>query len=164
MICRSGLQGRLLNRALKKQHRYVYSHDQATVYGVVERHQHASNVDPAQRDRSKSQSKQPSSESDHAKSKSDEPTSHSDDTAPKLDGPSQSQSPTQPKHQHDINPLAAQFLHMTQHGAGHRLYTYVITLDAQWRFTETGDEFAIEMLSKHSVRPIIIDVYVEKWV
>lgn len=50
-----------------------------------------------------------------------------------------------------MNPLAAQFLHMVQHGAGHRLYTYVITLDAQWRFTETGDEFAIEMLSKHSM-------------
>ncbi|KDN42431.1 hypothetical protein RSAG8_06748, partial [Rhizoctonia solani AG-8 WAC10335] len=51
----------------------------------------------------------------------------------------------------DLNILAAQFLHITQHGAGYRRYTYVVTLDGQWRFTETGDEFAVEMLSKHSM-------------
>ncbi|KAG8735034.1 hypothetical protein FRC10_011074 [Ceratobasidium sp. 414] len=50
-----------------------------------------------------------------------------------------------------MDPLAAQFLRMIQYDAGHRLFTYVITLDAQWRFAETGDEFAIEMLSKHSM-------------
>ncbi|KAG9080591.1 hypothetical protein FRC06_006387 [Ceratobasidium sp. 370] len=109
----SGIKGRILNRALKKQHRYVYSHDQATVYGCVERHQHASNVG-----------------------------SNNTGSQPRT---SQSSSPA------DVNPLAAQFLRMVQYGAGHRLYTYAITLDAQWRFTETGDEFAIEMLSKHSM-------------
>lgn len=103
MFSKSGIQGRLLNHALKRQHRYVYSHDQATVYGFVERDHGASNVE-GQRDSG-----------------------------------------------NEINVLAAQFLHMTQHGAGYRLYTYVITLDGQWRFTETGDEFAIEFLSKHSM-------------
>ncbi|CAE6448127.1 unnamed protein product [Rhizoctonia solani] len=103
MFSKSGIQGRLLNRALKKQYRYIYSHDQATVYGCVERNHGASNA-----------SKPDASDK-------------------------------------DLNILAAQFLHMTQHGAGYRLYTYVITLDGQLRFTETGDEFAVEMLSKHSM-------------
>ncbi|KAF8695599.1 C2 protein, partial [Rhizoctonia solani] len=100
---KSGIQGRLLNRALKKQHRYIYSYDHATVYGCVDRRHGTSN----------------------ASDKHD-----SED---------------------NLNILAAQFLHMTQHGSGYRLYTYVITLDGQWRFTETGDEFAVEMLSKHSM-------------
>jgi hypothetical protein len=34
---------------------------------------------------------------------------------------------------------------------GGRLYTYVITLQGEWRFTETGPEFAIDFLSKHSM-------------
>ncbi|KAG8736194.1 hypothetical protein FRC11_002787, partial [Ceratobasidium sp. 423] len=103
MFSKSGIRGRLLNHALRKQYRYIYSHDRATVYGCVERTHGASNVaDPNATDQ-------------------------------------------------ELNILAAQFLHMTQYGAGYRLYTYVITLDGQWRFTETGDEFAVEMLSKHSM-------------
>ncbi|CUA77978.1 hypothetical protein RSOLAG22IIIB_06898 [Rhizoctonia solani] len=103
MFSKSGIKGRLLNRALKRQYKYIYSHDRATVYGCVERKHGASNVsDPNASDKG-------------------------------------------------LNILAAQFLHMTQHGAGYRLYTYVITLDGQLRFTETGDEFAVEMLSKHSM-------------
>jgi hypothetical protein len=47
--------------------------------------------------------------------------------------------------------FAREFLRMTNHGAGGRMFTYVITLDAEWRFTETGAEFAINMLSKHSM-------------
>jgi len=34
---------------------------------------------------------------------------------------------------------------------GGRLYTYVITLQGEWRFTETGPEFAVDLLSKHSM-------------
>jgi hypothetical protein len=34
---------------------------------------------------------------------------------------------------------------------GGRLYTYVITLQGEWRFTETGPEFTIDFLSKHSM-------------
>jgi len=40
---------------------------------------------------------------------------------------------------------------MTWHGEGERIYTYVITLDGEWRFCETGEEFAIDLLSKHSM-------------
>jgi hypothetical protein len=34
---------------------------------------------------------------------------------------------------------------------GGRLYTYVITLQGEWRFTETGPEFTVDFLSKHSM-------------
>ncbi|KAJ7493224.1 hypothetical protein B0H11DRAFT_2228008 [Mycena galericulata] len=47
--------------------------------------------------------------------------------------------------------LARQFLDMTAWGEGGKLFTYVITLDGEWRFTETGPEFAIDLLSKHSM-------------
>lgn len=47
--------------------------------------------------------------------------------------------------------LARRFLEMVHWSEGHRVFTYVITLDAEWRFTETGDEFAVDLLSKHSL-------------
>lgn len=40
---------------------------------------------------------------------------------------------------------------MTHWSEGYRIFTYVITLDAEWRFTQTGDEFAVDLLSKHSL-------------
>ncbi|KAG8711427.1 hypothetical protein FRC09_020600 [Ceratobasidium sp. 395] len=132
LFSKSGIKGRILNRALKKQHRYVYSHNQETVYGSVERHQRAANVDTDEKEAGDSKPRPP-----------DQPETTGE--------PGSSQSTPQTGPRSEANPLAEQFLHMVQHGSGHRLYTYVITLDAQWRFTETGDEFAIEMLSKHSV-------------
>ncbi|KAJ7272727.1 hypothetical protein B0H12DRAFT_1091728 [Mycena haematopus] len=47
--------------------------------------------------------------------------------------------------------LARQFLDMSAWGEGWKLFTYVITLDGEWRFTETGPEFCIDLLSKHSM-------------
>ena len=47
--------------------------------------------------------------------------------------------------------LAEKFLRMTSFGAQGRVFTYVITLDGEMRFTETGEEFVIELLSKHSM-------------
>ncbi|KAG8732006.1 hypothetical protein FRC12_019478, partial [Ceratobasidium sp. 428] len=132
LFSKSGIKGRILNRALKKQHRYVYSHNQETVYGSVERHQRAANVDTDEKEAGDSKPRPP-----------DQPETTGE--------PGSSQSTPQTGPRSEANPLAEQFLHMVQHGSGHRLYTYVITLDAQWRFTETGDEFAIEMLSKHSM-------------
>jgi len=40
---------------------------------------------------------------------------------------------------------------MTDYGEGAHIYTYVITLDGEWRFCETGEEFAVDLLSKHSM-------------
>lgn len=43
------------------------------------------------------------------------------------------------------------FLEFVSYGQGGRIFTYVITLDGQLRFTETGKEFGIDMLSKHTM-------------
>jgi hypothetical protein len=42
-------------------------------------------------------------------------------------------------------------LRMTSFGTEGRIFTYVITLDGEMRFTETGEEFVIDLLSKHSM-------------
>lgn len=44
-----------------------------------------------------------------------------------------------------------QFLRMAHFDEGGRLFTYVITLDGLMRFTETGKEFGIDFLSKHTM-------------
>ena len=51
-----------------------------------------------------------------------------------------------------------QFLEMVHHDEkpgpkllGGRLYAYVITLQGEWRFTETGPEFPFQFVSKHSM-------------
>lgn len=43
------------------------------------------------------------------------------------------------------------FLDLVHYDSGGRIYTYVLTLDGQWRFTETGKEFGIDLLSKHTM-------------
>ncbi|EOD45207.1 putative c2 domain protein [Neofusicoccum parvum UCRNP2] len=43
------------------------------------------------------------------------------------------------------------FLDLVRYDQGGRIFTYVLTLDALWRFTETGKEFGIDMLSKHTM-------------
>ncbi|KAJ5085594.1 hypothetical protein N7532_010365 [Penicillium argentinense] len=47
--------------------------------------------------------------------------------------------------------FAQKFLEFVNYGQGGRIFTYVITLDGQLRFTETGKEFGIDMLSKHTM-------------
>ena len=47
--------------------------------------------------------------------------------------------------------MSLKFLDLVHYDKGGRIYTYVITLDGQWRFTETGKEFGIDMLSKHTM-------------
>ncbi|KAI1852288.1 hypothetical protein JX265_006338 [Neoarthrinium moseri] len=44
-----------------------------------------------------------------------------------------------------------QFLKMAHFDHGGRVFTYVITLDGLFRFTETGKEFGIDLLSKHTM-------------
>lgn len=47
--------------------------------------------------------------------------------------------------------LTKKFLEFVQYGQGGRIFTYVLTLDGQLRFTETGKEFGIDLLSKHTM-------------
>jgi len=44
-----------------------------------------------------------------------------------------------------------QLLRMCHFDQGGRVFTYVITLDGMMRFTETGSEFGIDLLSKHTM-------------
>ena len=44
-----------------------------------------------------------------------------------------------------------QFLRMVHYDEGGRIFTYVLTLDGLLRFTETGKEFGIDLLSKHTM-------------
>ncbi|KAJ4131446.1 hypothetical protein NW768_005632 [Fusarium equiseti] len=46
---------------------------------------------------------------------------------------------------------AMQFLKLVHFDEGGRIFTYVLTLDGMFRFTETGKEFGIDMLSKHTM-------------
>jgi len=43
------------------------------------------------------------------------------------------------------------FLELAHYDRGGRIFTYVLTLDSLFRFTETGKEFGIDMLSKHTM-------------
>ena len=47
--------------------------------------------------------------------------------------------------------MTRKFLDLVHYDKGGRIYTYVITLDSLFRFTETGKEFGIDMLSKHTM-------------
>ncbi|KAJ9126314.1 hypothetical protein QFC24_002046 [Naganishia onofrii] len=47
--------------------------------------------------------------------------------------------------------MSRKFLDLVHYDEGGRLFTYVITLDALMRFTETGEEFGIDLLSKHTM-------------
>lgn len=46
---------------------------------------------------------------------------------------------------------ALQFLKLAHFDEGGRIFTYVLTLDGLLRFTETGKEFGIDLLSKHTM-------------
>jgi hypothetical protein len=43
------------------------------------------------------------------------------------------------------------FLDLVHYDKGGRIFTYVLTLDSLFRFTETGKEFGIDFLSKHTM-------------
>ncbi|KAL4781161.1 hypothetical protein BJX76DRAFT_22869 [Aspergillus varians] len=47
--------------------------------------------------------------------------------------------------------LTQKFLEFVHYAQGGRIFTYVLTLDGQLRFTETGKEFGIDLLSKHTM-------------
>lgn len=49
------------------------------------------------------------------------------------------------------NDMTLKFLDLVHWDKGGRIFTYVLTLDGMWRFTETGKEFGIDLLSKHTM-------------
>ncbi|TQS36344.1 hypothetical protein Golomagni_03210 [Golovinomyces magnicellulatus] len=57
------------------------------------------------------------------------------------------------------NEASMQFLKMVHFGDGWRTFTYILTLDGLLRFTETGKDFGIDLLSKHAMHSDV-SVYV----
>jgi hypothetical protein len=47
--------------------------------------------------------------------------------------------------------MTLRFLRMAHFDQGGRMFTYVLTLNGLLRFTETGEEFGIDLLSKHTM-------------
>lgn len=118
MFKSQGIRGMVLNRALKKQYRTIYSYDKNTRYGVITAGDGAEDHQPEE------------SDSGHA----------GEEVALQTKGAKAAGEA-----------LALQFLRMTSFGVGGRMFTYVITLDGEWRWTETGVEFAVDLLSKHTM-------------
>ncbi|KAK5988175.1 hypothetical protein PT974_12315 [Cladobotryum mycophilum] len=88
LFASTGIRGKILNKALHKQHNRVYNFDSSTEYGTFK----------------------PCSEE-----------------------------------------ASLQFLRMAHFDEGGRIFTYILSLDGQLRFTETGKEFGIDLLSKHTM-------------
>ena len=88
MFSSTGLRGKILNKALHKQHNRVYNFDQSTEWGSFEA---------------------------------------------------------------CSNEAALSLLRLAHFDEGGRTFTYVLTLDGVIRFTETGKEFGIDLLSKHTM-------------
>lgn len=142
----TGILGHILNHGLRKQYRVLYSYDKATIYGVIDAAQMADSPQPVDEadignaDRTKAPHIDAQAEHDYTLAPSN----------PHRSNPHAAAGPhNQPQAYTAQRALATQFLKMAQWGKGNKLYTYVITLDGEWRFAETGDEFAIDFLSKH---------------
>lgn len=88
MFSDSGLRGRIMNKALHKQHRRIYNFDRGTEWGSF-------------------------------KACTEE--------------------------------ASLTLLRLAHFDEGGRIFTYVLTLDGLFRFTETGKEFGIDLLSKHTM-------------
>jgi hypothetical protein len=55
--------------------------------------------------------------------------------------------------------VTRKFLELAHYDQGGRVFTFVLTLDAMFRFTETGEEFSIDLLSKHMMHSDV-NVYI----
>jgi hypothetical protein len=133
MFSAKGIRGWILNRGLRAQHRRVYCYDPSTKYGLVATPPAISKIEAGDVTTKGNVNKEEDNVNSGGKGKE------------KVD---------------DSDPFAAsrQFLEMVHWDEkphpkvpGGRLYTYCITLQGEWRFTETGPEFTIDFLSKHSM-------------
>lgn len=120
MFTDAGIRGRILNKAMRKQYRMVYKYDKSTRYGVVGVGRGGLGVGGGPEGEGKAMK----AEEGHAEGE-DRSKGEAEDLG---------------------RAVAEQFLRMTSFGSGGRLYTYVITLDGEWRFTETGEEFSVDLL------------------
>jgi hypothetical protein len=128
---KSGIRGKVLNYTLHRQFHSIYGYDKSTVYGIAG----LGEIDTDALWRKERQ------DHDHANG----------DANPNGDATEDSHPQSAKDKAHYTEALSRNFLRMTSYGTAGRLFTYVITLDSEWRFTETGEEFSIDLLSKHSM-------------
>ncbi|KIJ54279.1 hypothetical protein M422DRAFT_25206 [Sphaerobolus stellatus SS14] len=121
----SSIRGKILHYALKRQFNSIYGYNKNTIYGVAG----DGDIDT---DASKGRVKNPEDES-----------TTGEDMRKDL------QIFCDPKSYSEA--MARQFLRMTSYGTAGRIFTYAITLDSEWHFTETGEEFSVDLLSKHAM-------------
>lgn len=139
LFTRRGVRGKIIHWGLHRQYMFVYYYNKTTEYGVV---------GVAEDPESPSAIKD-SDAKDNGDAKKDDDTKDAE-AQPSADSSSPSPDTEADEARLEKN-IATRFLEMTHWGEGGRLFTYIITLDGEWRFTETGEEFAIDMLSKHSM-------------
>jgi len=128
MFKKRGITGMLLHHALHKQHRAIYKWDRNVVWGVIDEDE--GRVQHNTKEGVNMENESGGQDGGKARDRKSEASVA----------------------------LAQQFLRMTSHGTKGRIFTYVIMLDGEFRFTETGDQWAIEFLSKHTMHS---DVAVE---
>jgi len=120
-----GIRGKILHYGLKRQFKTIYGYNRTTVYGVAGEGEIDTDASQGRKGKDVEEG-QPPSDEDRSLQDINNPESYSE-------------------------AVARQFLEMTSYGTAGRIFTYVITLDSEWRFTETGEEFSVDLLSKHSM-------------
>lgn len=133
---KSGIRGKVLNYALHRQFHTLYGYDKGTVYGIAG----LGEIDTDDSCRNEIQGEE------HVNRYAANPGDHGTTEVNDL-----YRHHAEWRLEAHTEALSREFLRMTSYGTAGRLFTYVITLDSEWRFTETGEEFSIDLLSKHSM-------------
>ena len=135
MFRRSGIRGMVLHHALHKQHLSIYKWDKNVVWGVI--------GDAA--GEKKPQGEGHNEEKGFAGGEKSSGTEEPNDGVENKDA-----SPGQNFVQGSVE-MARQFLRMTSYGTHGRIFTYVIMLDGEWRFTvRTSLSPRIRLRENHS--------------
>ncbi|KAF8586282.1 hypothetical protein K439DRAFT_1615271 [Ramaria rubella] len=139
---KNGIRGKILNYALHHQFHTIYGYDKSTVYGIAGKGE--IDTDGSRSHIPPKNNKERRANGNTKHEVVDAYQTEPDDGVSKL-------SVKSGKKMSGLEGLTRQFLQMTSYGTAGRIFTYVITLDSEWRFTETGEEFSVDLLSKHSM-------------
>lgn len=136
MFRRRGIRGLILHHTLHKQHLSLYKWDKNVVYGTIG-------------DTSGTTGSESEKETEEKNEEHGDGATHEQNGAASSSGSNSNQ-----KHEDQSIQLARQFLCMTSFGTHGRIFTYVITLDGEWRFTVGLNFFDIYLTLKNTIFPI----------
>eukprot|EP01087_Luapelamoeba_hula_P016076 TRINITY_DN490_c1_g1_i1.p1 TRINITY_DN490_c1_g1~~TRINITY_DN490_c1_g1_i1.p1 ORF type:complete len:846 (+),score=164.26 TRINITY_DN490_c1_g1_i1:170-2707(+) len=152
LFTNTGIEGRVLNHGLHVQHNTVYNYNPYTTYGTINNmpadptylYDEPENLSHKLHKLSEQMNEPPKPQvaSSSAPQKSPEA---------QLEDAKNRSASEYDKEYGPSDTLARRFLRMTKFAQGYRLFTYIITTDGQMRFTETGKEFGVDQLSKHTM-------------